>query len=76
MGNYDYNDFGKSPTAIYEKTFDCCATCAYWSGKTDFIYPNQVIAFWDEREGTCNSYFLNGRTEFGMTCAGWKQRYN
>lgn len=61
------------------KTFQCypscCATCANWSGQTEYQFPGIVYYDSDGNKGTCNSTFLGAQTEAHQCCSNWEQRY-
>lgn len=66
----------KNETRV-DTRYVCCATCKFWTGIVDFIYPSTVIINQDKDiDGGCNKTFYPGKTRAFVSCQNWETRYN
>ena len=61
-------------------TFDskcqCCATCQYWGGRTEWQYPGLVYLDQDhDMNGSCNNTYMGANVQAIAVCSNWKPRY-
>lgn len=70
------DNFIKNETKV-DTRYVCCATCKFWAGITEFLYPSTVIIDQNNNiKGKCNKTFYPGETNAFVSCQNWEARYN